>query len=61
MLFTYIVAPLIPPYHNNTFLLLLLYSRLDIATNIVAFATKLSGEVANLRLIFTFALLKQNG
>ena len=33
---------------------------LKIATNTVAFGTKISGEVANLRLV-TFALSKQKG
>ena len=43
-------------------------SVLQIVTNTVAFvtkffhfATKISGEVANLQLIFNFALLKQKG
>ena len=43
-------------------------SGLEIVTNTVAFvtkffpfATKISAEVANLRLIFNFALLKQKG
>ena len=36
-------------------------SGLEIATNTVAFATKISGEVANLRLVVTFILSKQKG
>ena len=31
----------------------------EIVTNTVAFATKISGEVANLQVVFTFALSKQ--
>ena len=62
---------------RNVCLTLLLYrfcqkklncTGLEIATNTVAFvteffpfATKISGEVANLQLVFTFALLKQKG
>ena len=34
---------------------------LEIATNTVTFATKISGEVANLRLVFVFTLSKQKG
>ena len=34
---------------------------LEIATNTVAFATKISGEVANLWLVETFTLSKQKG
>ena len=36
-------------------------SGLEIATNTVTFATKISGEVVNLRLVVTFTLSKQKG
>ena len=45
----------------GTFLIHFTFLGLDIATNTVAFATKISGEVANLRLVFTLALSKQKG
>ena len=56
------------PAKTPFILSLVAYTGLEIATNTVAFATeifpfatKISGEVANLQLVFIFALSKQKG